>query len=106
MDVDARLVRHVAGLARLELGEAEVARFVPQMAAILGYVERVAAIPLEAAAPGGAPLDPGVRLVDLDDLRADEPGPTLDVHALMRQAPAGDGAFFVVPRFLGEEDAS
>jgi len=32
-------VRYVANLARLELSDAEVAEFQPQLEAILGYVE-------------------------------------------------------------------
>ncbi|MGE0190739.1 MAG: aspartyl/glutamyl-tRNA amidotransferase subunit C [Planctomycetota bacterium] len=102
MDVDERLVRHVAGLARLDLTDAEVARLVPQMASILAYVERVAALPgAEEAAPSA---DLEAQAIDLEALRPDDPEPPLDLLALIRQAPAGDGAFYVVPRFLGEDE--
>lgn len=103
MEVDERLVRHVAALARLDLADDEVARLVPQMASILAYVERVAALP--GAREADQPADLDAQAIDLDALRPDEPSEPLDLLALIRQAPAGDGAFYVVPRFLGEDEA-
>lgn len=97
MHVDAALVRHVAGLARLDLAPAEVERLVPELARILGHVQQVAGLVLERR-DEAALLQP----MRLTDLRPDSPQEPLDVRALLAQAPASDGAFFVVPRFLGD----
>ena len=102
--VDAALVRHVASLAKLELTDEEVARMVPQLDAILGHVDQLRAIELDAEHTADAGhID---NAVALDDLRRDEPFTTSDEtrelarQMLMRQAPASDGAFFVVPKVL------
>lgn len=99
MDVDEDLVRHVAKLARLELTNDEVAAMAPQLARILHYVEQVQGIQVDETA------DPATCApITLDDLRADEPQETLDVHQVMRGAPASDGAFFVVPHVFDSQD--
>ena len=41
--ISAEDVRHIAGLARLELSEEEVERFTEQLAGILGHASDVAA---------------------------------------------------------------
>ena len=98
MQVDEELVRHVAHLARLELTDAEVAAMAPQLGRILQHVEQVQALAVDEQA------DPATCDIQaLDALRDDTPGETLDLHAVMRQAPATDGAFFVVPKVLGNE---
>ena len=104
MEIDEALVRHVAQLARLELTDDEVAAMAPQLARIFEHVDQVAQLDL-----GDDPesLDPATQApITVDDLRSDEPGPTLDPKDILRNAPTHDGAFLVVPRFLGEsEDA-
>lgn len=101
MDVHEDLVRHVAQLARLELTDAEVTAMAPKLQDILQYVERVQGIDVDDDA------DPATTApIDMDDLRDDVPGETLDVHDVMRGAPASDGAFFVVPRVFDREDES
>ena len=37
-------VRHIAKLARLELSDAEVEKFAPQLTAILGYIDMLAEV--------------------------------------------------------------
>jgi aspartyl-tRNA(Asn)/glutamyl-tRNA(Gln) amidotransferase subunit C len=99
MEIDEALVRHVAQLARLELSADEVQAMAPQLARIFEHVDQVAQLDL---GPDAAALDPATQApISVDDLRADEPGDTLDPAALLRNAPAHDGAFLVVPRFHG-----
>lgn len=99
MDVDEDLVRHVARLARLELTDDEVSAMAPQLNGILHYVEQVQRIDVDDHA------DPATCApVTLRDLRADEPQETLDVHDVLRQAPATDGSFFVVPHVFDAND--
>jgi aspartyl-tRNA(Asn)/glutamyl-tRNA(Gln) amidotransferase subunit C len=102
VEIDEALVRHVAQLARLELSADEVHAMAPQLARIFQHVDQVAQLDL-----GEDPesLDPATQAaIDVAALRDDEPGPTLDTAAILRNAPAHDGAFLVVPRFLGEDD--
>jgi aspartyl-tRNA(Asn)/glutamyl-tRNA(Gln) amidotransferase subunit C len=95
--IDAGFVRRVAALARLRIDDAELPALTDQFQRILGLVGAVAAldVPLEA----GSHLPP----LTLEQLRPDEPGPTLARRDITRNAPAHDGAFLVVPRFRGDE---
>jgi aspartyl-tRNA(Asn)/glutamyl-tRNA(Gln) amidotransferase subunit C len=95
VDVTESLVRHVARLARIALTDEEVAATVPQLARILAYVEQVGAVAVDETAETE-------EAVPLDALRDDEPGPTLTRREVAGNAPAHDGAFLVVPRFLEE----
>ena len=65
-------VLHVARLARLELGEDEVARFAEQLNAILEAVGKVGELDLEGVEPTAHPLE-------------------------LANAPDGEGGFFRVP---------
>ncbi len=96
--IDAAFVRRVAALARLKLEEERLPELTTQFQQILDLVGAVARIEVPA---GDGSLLPPLRL---EDLRADEPGPTLARRDLTRNAPAHDGAFLVVPKFLGDED--
>ena len=105
MEIDEALVRHVAQLARLDLTEDEVHAMAPQLARIFEHVDQVAQLELGADAES---LDPATQApIGVETLRDDTPGETLDPAAILRNAPAHDGAFLVVPRFLAEggEDA-
>lgn len=104
VEIDEALVRHVAQLARIELTPEEVSFMAPQLARIFEHVDLVAQLDL---GPDADRLDPATQApLSLADLRKDEPGEPLDAAAILRNAPAHDGAFLVVPRFLGnDEDA-
>ena len=104
MEIDEALVRHVAQLARIELTPEEVGFMAPQLARIFEHVDLVAQLDL---GPDADRLDPATQApLRLADLRNDVPGEPLDAAAILRNAPAHDGAFLVVPRFLGnDEDA-
>jgi len=97
MEVNAALVRQVARLARLDLSEAEVAAMAPQLARILAHVESVATVDVAGHDPAGIPA------VGADALRADVPAPGLTREEALRNAPAHDEVFFLVPRVLGED---
>ncbi len=94
MDIDETLVRHVAKLARLELTDEEVAGIAPQLSRIFAHVDQVCRLEVEGA-------DPATQApVPMEGLRDDEPGELLEPRAILRNAPAHDGAFLVVPRFF------
>lgn len=84
-------VLHVARLARLELGEEEVARFAEQLNAILEAVGKVGELDLEGVEPTAHPLD----LVNV--WAEDEPRPPLDVEDALANAPDREEGFFRVP---------
>lgn len=98
MDIDETLVRHVARLARLELSNEEVAAIAPQLARIFGHVDKIQDVDVGT-------YDPATQApITVDQLRDDIPGETLDPRSILRNAPAHDGAFLVVPRFFDEDD--
>jgi aspartyl-tRNA(Asn)/glutamyl-tRNA(Gln) amidotransferase subunit C len=96
MEVTEELVRQVAALARLDLTDDEVRRTVPQLARILGHVERLPAVDLAGHDPATQPPVP------FEALRADTPAPALPRHEVLKNAPKHDGSFFVVPKVLDE----
>lgn len=88
---------HVATLARLELTEEELDRYVDQLGAVLDHAADVAALDTRGVPPTAHPLP--MQNV----LRDDVVGPSLDRDEVMREAPDSDGIRFRVPRILGEE---
>jgi aspartyl-tRNA(Asn)/glutamyl-tRNA(Gln) amidotransferase subunit C len=90
-------VAHVAHLARLELSDDELETYTEQLGAILDHAQDVAALDTSGVPPTAHPLP-------LENvLRADVVRPSLDRDEVLAQAPAAEGAFFRVPRILGEE---
>jgi aspartyl-tRNA(Asn)/glutamyl-tRNA(Gln) amidotransferase subunit C len=90
-------VLHVATLARLELTDEELDRYVDQLGAVLDYAADVAALDTSGVPPTAHPL-PMENV-----LREDIVGPSLDRDEVLREAPDSDGTRFRVPRILGEE---
>jgi aspartyl-tRNA(Asn)/glutamyl-tRNA(Gln) amidotransferase subunit C len=84
-------VLHVAQLARLELSEGEVDRFVEQLSAILEAVGKVSELDLGDVEPTAHPLE----LVNV--WAEDEPRPSLLPEEALANAPEREGDFFVVP---------
>jgi aspartyl-tRNA(Asn)/glutamyl-tRNA(Gln) amidotransferase subunit C len=90
-------VAHVAHLARLELTDDELETYTEQLGAILDHAQDVAALDTSGVPPTAHPLP-------LENvLRDDVVRPSLDRDEVLAQAPAAEGAFFRVPRILGEE---
>ena len=84
-------VLHVARLARLELGEDELARFAEQLNAILEAIGKVGELDLEGVEPTAHPLD----LVNV--WAEDEPRTCLSVEDALANAPDRAGDSFRVP---------
>jgi aspartyl-tRNA(Asn)/glutamyl-tRNA(Gln) amidotransferase subunit C len=95
-EIDAEFVRRVAALARIEVPPAELPGLHRQFLKILDLVSKVQGLDVPS-------LDPAAQEpVGLEDLREDAPGEVLARREVTGNAPAHDGAFFVVPRFLEE----
>jgi aspartyl-tRNA(Asn)/glutamyl-tRNA(Gln) amidotransferase subunit C len=94
------LVRQVAKLSRLAPDEASLPKLAAQLESILGYVAKVG----QANVNGVEPMAHAVPLHNV--FRADEPGPTLPVEQVLRNAPETDGPFFKVPKVIGGDEDS
>lgn len=87
-------VEHIARLARLNLTEAEKARYREQLSAILDYVAKLSELDTSATPPmsvvfGGQPR-----------LRADRPRKPLPPEAILKNAPdQAEGQFKIPPVF-------
>jgi len=84
-------VEHIAALAHVALGEAELTLYQEQLSAILDYAAQLQALDTDAIPPTASVLP--LRTV----LRDDEPGPTLPVEDALANAPAARDNCFVVP---------
>lgn len=102
MSVTPENVRHVAGLARLGIPEAELATYVQQLNGILAHVDvlqRVDTAGLATATHGRAEAEHGMPL------REDVVAPVPLARDLASFAPQMADGFFLVPRLATHEDA-
>jgi aspartyl-tRNA(Asn)/glutamyl-tRNA(Gln) amidotransferase subunit C len=88
--IDREQVLHVAGLARLELSEAEIDRMASELSDVLGHIEKMRELDLDG-------VTVTTHVIDVvNALRADEPEPCLPVEVALAQAPEPvDGGFGV-----------
>jgi len=90
-------VEHVAHLARLGLTDDEFSRLEGQLNHILDQYAKLAELDTDA-------IPPTAQVIELENiLREDVARPSLPVDAVLANAPARDGDFFVVPAILGGE---
>jgi aspartyl-tRNA(Asn)/glutamyl-tRNA(Gln) amidotransferase subunit C len=87
-------VEHVARLARLQLGEAELERMRDQLSGILGYIDKLGALDTASVEP----TSHAVPLVDV--MRDDEVEPCFPRDEMLANAPDPAGEFFRVPRII------
>ena len=84
-------VLHVARLARLELGEAEIEPMARELSAVLDHVARIKELDL-------ADVEPTSHVVELTSaLREDTVRPCLPREVALAQAPAVSEDGFLVP---------
>ncbi len=93
-DID---VAYVAKLARLALTPAEVERFGVQLGALLEHVAALEKLPVAGVAATAAVIPQ--RNVMRDDVAV----PSLDRETVLGSAPKREGAYFRVPRIIGED---
>ncbi len=90
-------VKHVAKLARLRLPADAVEGYRRELSNILQYVEKLQKIDVEGVEPMAHPLPITNRLGE------DEVTEPMPREALLRNAPAVEGAFLAVPKVLDGE---
>ena len=94
MSVTEKEVRHVAKLARLALSEEEIAKMVPELNNILGWVEQLGEVDTSGVEPLTAVIDNHLRL--RDDVVND--GNVRD--DILKNAPDAQHGFFAVPKVI------
>ena len=94
MSLDTQQVRHIAKLARIAMSDGEVEAMVPELNAILGWVEQLSAVDTEGVEPLTAVIDLKQRLRDdvIDD------GGVRD--KVLANAPEAQHGFFAVPKVI------
>jgi aspartyl-tRNA(Asn)/glutamyl-tRNA(Gln) amidotransferase subunit C len=99
MSVDTATVAKIAALARIKVSEAELAAMVPELNAILGWIEQLAEVDVTGIEPMTAVIPNHLRLrddvIDADPLTGG--GKREDVLA---NAPAPEHGFFGVPKVI------
>lgn len=91
-------IRKIAKLAHLEITEAEVALYTPQMASIVGYVEQLNELDTENVEPAIGGLTPeGAATMTA---REDAPHDSLGQKLALDQAPSAVSGHFQVPKVL------
>jgi aspartyl-tRNA(Asn)/glutamyl-tRNA(Gln) amidotransferase subunit C len=98
-DLDEKIVRHVAHLARITITDAEAALYRDQLSKILDYVNQLNELDT-AAVP---PLDHPGNACNV--FRADVPHLPWTQDDALKNAPERHGEFFRVPKVLDQEDA-
>ncbi len=87
-------VEHVAELARLRFEEDELERFVAQLGSIIGYVEKLSELDT-------TDVPPTYHVLDLPTpMREDAVEPLLGQDEALGNAPAREGDYFTVPKFI------
>jgi len=92
--VDERLVRHIAKLARLKLTDPQIAEHTGHIAKIIEYFRQIERIDTRAVSP----LTHTLPLTNVT--AADVPRDGLTPGQALANAPATDGDFFRVPPVL------
>ena len=94
MSLNLADVRRIAGLARIEIDEAQTLEAAGQLNNILAMIERISRVDTAGVAPMSHPLD-GVQR-----LRSDAVTETPDREQTMANAPARQDGLFLVPRVV------
>jgi len=91
-------VRQVAKLAHLEISDAEVELYTPQMDEIVKYIEQLNELDTESIEPmlGGLTREGAATAT----IREDLPGGSLGQKAALEQAPSAVAGHFQVPKVL------
>jgi len=90
-------VAHLAGLARIDLSDAELDRMVGELGVILESVATVQQAPTAGVEPMSHPM-PLVNVTRPDEVR-----PSLSPEDALSGAPEADQQRFSVPRILDED---
>jgi len=96
-EMTPQVIRHLAELSRIALGDEEIQRLSGEMGAIVSAVEAVSQVATDDVPPTSHPLPLG------NVFRDDIVGETLSTEEALAGAPDHDGSRFRVSAILGEE---
>ncbi len=94
MSVDAATVRRIAHLARIAVAEEEVEHLRGEINAILAFVEQLSEVDVAGVEPMTSVTPMKMKV------RADVVTTGGDPDSILRNAPAREGDFFVVPKVV------
>lgn len=94
MSVTNEQVRHIAKLARIAMSDEEVERMVPELNAILGWVEQLGEVDTDGVEPLTAVVPNTLRL------RADAVTDGNIRDEVLMNAPVAEHGFFAVPKVI------
>jgi aspartyl-tRNA(Asn)/glutamyl-tRNA(Gln) amidotransferase subunit C len=94
MSIDAATVRRIAHLARVAVAEDEVEHLRGEINAILAFVEQLSEVDIEGVEPMTS-VTP-MQMKKRDDVVTDGG----DAETVLRNAPAREGNFFLVPKVV------
>ncbi len=96
MQVDTKLVSHLAHLSRLNVAPEKMDKLVADMQDLVVFVEQLNALDTTGT-------DPLMHMGDaVNVLRADEVNGSISRNAALLNAPESDGAFFKVPKVINK----
>lgn len=94
MKITREEVEKVAGLARLDFDDEEIAKFVPQLSSILSYVEKLGELDLEG-------VEPMAHVHDIvNKPREDEVRPSLSREDALSNSPDSEDGCFKVSKVI------
>ncbi len=94
MSVDATTVRRIAHLARIAVSDDEVEHLQGELNAILAFVEQLAEVDVTGVEPMTSVTPMAMKK------RADVVTDGGDPDAILKNAPAREGNYFVVPKVV------
>lgn len=99
MSVDKQTVAKIASLARIQMGDAELERMVPELNNILNWVEQLGEVDCSGVEPMTAVIANTLRLRE-DLVNADPLTGGDRRDAILANAPAREHGFFGVPKVI------
>ncbi len=99
MSVDKQTVAKIASLARIKMGDDELEQMVPELNAILDWVEQLGEVDVTGIEPMSAVIPNALRLRD-DVVDADPKTGGGKRDAVLANAPAAEHGFFGVPKVI------
>ena len=94
MSVSPDQARHIAKLARIAMSEEELERLVPELNAIIGWVEQLGEVNTDGVEPLTAVIEQRLRL------REDKVTDGDCRYAVLANAPEAEHGFFAVPKVI------
>ena len=94
MSVDADTVRRIAHLARIRIPDEEIEHLERELNAILSFVEQLSAADVDHVAPMTSVMPMQTKK------RPDVVTEGGDAEAVLKNAPAREGDFFLVPKVV------